>query len=169
MPVPSGSRSSRRIGNGFQISKTRKSIRPARNVFQASGTAMSATSCPATSSMTTNCGSFKPEARATRVAAGIPMSVTTRGRDDRRPGAVRDRDARDGQRPNDNRGERSPSAGAGFEASYAEEGRDQRGPERSAALGETRRADELDQSPSSSSGLSCRIASSASATGDAIT
>ena len=37
---------------------------------------MSATSCPATSSMTTNCGSFKPEERATRVAAGIPMRVT---------------------------------------------------------------------------------------------
>ena len=35
MPVPSGSRSSRRIGNGFQISKTRKSIKPARKVFQA--------------------------------------------------------------------------------------------------------------------------------------
>jgi hypothetical protein len=37
---------------------------------------MSATSCPATSSMTTNCGSFKPEERATRVAAGIPTRVT---------------------------------------------------------------------------------------------
>src|ERR1035441_106097 len=76
MPVPSGSRSSRRIGNGFQISNTRKSIRPARKVFQASGTAMSVTSCPATSSMTTNCGSFKPAPRATNVAAGIPMMVT---------------------------------------------------------------------------------------------
>jgi hypothetical protein len=76
IPVPSGSRSSRRIGNGFQISKTRKSIRPARKVFQASGTAMTATSCPATSSTTTNCGSFKPEERATSVAAGIPMRVT---------------------------------------------------------------------------------------------
>src|ERR1035437_8222020 len=64
------------MGNGFQISKTRKSIRPARNVFQPSGTARSVTSCPATSSMTTNCGSFKPEERATRVAAGIPMRVT---------------------------------------------------------------------------------------------
>src|SRR5208282_3977310 len=75
MPVPSGSRSNRRIGNGFQISKTRKSIRPARKVFQASGTAMSVTNCPATSSMTTNCGSFRPEDRATSVAAGIPMRV----------------------------------------------------------------------------------------------
>src|SRR5208282_3196668 len=76
MPVPSGSRSSRRIGNGFQISKTRKSIRPTRKVFQASGTAMSVTNWPATSSMTTNCGSFRPEVRATSVAAGIPMRVT---------------------------------------------------------------------------------------------
>ena len=37
---------------------------------------MSVTNCPATSSMTTNCGSFRPEARATSVAAGIPMRVT---------------------------------------------------------------------------------------------
>ena len=37
---------------------------------------MSVTSCPATSSMTMNCGSFKPEQRATRVAAGIPIRVT---------------------------------------------------------------------------------------------
>src|SRR5271170_4104005 len=59
------------------MSKTRKSIKPARKVFQANGTAMSATSCPATSSMTTNCGSFNPEDRATSVAAGIPISVTT--------------------------------------------------------------------------------------------
>src|ERR1019366_1346596 len=43
---------------------------------KARGTAMSVTSCPATSSMTTNCGSFKPDARATSVAAGIPMRVT---------------------------------------------------------------------------------------------
>src|SRR5207302_9646409 len=76
IPVPSGNRSSRRIGNGFQISKIRKSIRTERKVFQASGTAMSATSCPATSSITTNGGSFKPEERATSVAAGIPMRVT---------------------------------------------------------------------------------------------
>ena len=76
MPLPSGNCSSRRMGNGFQISKTRKSIKPARKVFQASGTAMSVTSCPATSSMTTNCGSFEAEARATAVAAGIPMRVT---------------------------------------------------------------------------------------------
>ena len=76
MPVPSGSRSNRRIGNGFRISKTRKSIRPARNVFHAKGTAMRVTSCPATSSMTTNWGSSTPATRATRVAAGMPMSVT---------------------------------------------------------------------------------------------
>jgi len=77
MPVPSGNSSSRRIGNGFHISKTRKSIKPARKGFQASGAAMSVTNCPATSSMTTNCGSFRPAARATMVAAGIPINVTT--------------------------------------------------------------------------------------------
>ena len=37
---------------------------------------MSATSCPATSSITTNCGSLIPEPRQTNVAAGIPISVT---------------------------------------------------------------------------------------------
>ena len=40
------------------ISKTRKSIKPTRKVFHVSGTAIRAMSCPATSSMTTNCGSF---------------------------------------------------------------------------------------------------------------
>src|SRR6266705_5591200 len=34
----------------------------------------------ATSSITTNCGSFRPDARDTRVAAGIPMSTDMRAR-----------------------------------------------------------------------------------------
>jgi hypothetical protein len=58
------------------MSKARKSIKPARKVFHASGTAMSAIICPATSSMTTICGSFEPSDRETWVAAGIPIAMT---------------------------------------------------------------------------------------------
>ena len=36
---------------------------------------MSVINWPAVSSMTTNCGSFSLEARATRVAAGIPRAI----------------------------------------------------------------------------------------------
>ena len=62
------------------ISKPLKSIKPARKVFHESGTAINAINCPATSSMTTNCGSFRPEDRATCVAAGMPVSVTSTAR-----------------------------------------------------------------------------------------
>ncbi len=47
--------------------------------------APSATSCPATSSITTNCGSLMPEARATWVAAGIPTRMAARARQGRDP------------------------------------------------------------------------------------
>jgi len=57
------------------MSKARKSIKLATKVFHASGTAMSAINCPATSSITTNCGSLLPDAREMRVAAGIPIAV----------------------------------------------------------------------------------------------
>ena len=40
------------------MSNALKSIKPTRKVFHARGTAMRAMSCPATSSMTTNCGSL---------------------------------------------------------------------------------------------------------------
>ena len=58
------------------MSKALKSIKPAAKVFHVRGTAIKAISCPATSSMTTNCGSLVPEARATCVAAGMPIRVT---------------------------------------------------------------------------------------------
>jgi hypothetical protein len=77
IPVPSGSRSSCRIGGGFMISKALKSIKPARKVFHTRGTAISAISCPATSSITMNFGSLVADARATRVAAGMPIRVTS--------------------------------------------------------------------------------------------
>lgn len=83
------------------MSKTRKSIKPARKVFHASGTAISAINCPATSSITTNWGSLVPDARATRVAAGIPIAVTKAAR----PSATGAR--RFGCRPRDNAAHRS--------------------------------------------------------------
>ena len=75
MPVPSGRRSRLRTGGGFTISNPRKSIKPSSRDFHAIGTAIRVMSWPATSSITTNCGSFRPLARATRVAAGIPTST----------------------------------------------------------------------------------------------
>ena len=62
------------------MSKALKSIKPARKVFHVNGTAIKAMSCPATSSMTTNWGSFFPEARQTWVAAEIPMTMTRTAR-----------------------------------------------------------------------------------------
>jgi len=41
---------------------------------------MSVISCPAVSSMTTNCGSLRPELRATRVAAGMPRATASAAR-----------------------------------------------------------------------------------------
>jgi len=44
---------------GLMISKARKSIKPASRLFHESGTAISAVSCPATSSITTKLGIFQ--------------------------------------------------------------------------------------------------------------
>ena len=51
------------------------------------------------------------------------------GGDNRRPCTARDRDPRTCQRPHNDRGQRSLCAGAGLEASRAEESCDQRGPQ----------------------------------------
>jgi len=58
------------------MSNARKSIKPASNGFHRIGHAINVTSCPATSSMTTCCGSFLPQPRASRVAARMPTAVT---------------------------------------------------------------------------------------------
>ena len=65
MPVPSGIASNWRTGGGFTMSKARKIIKAAAKDFHARGTAIRATSWPATSSITTNCGSLAPSPRAT--------------------------------------------------------------------------------------------------------
>src|SRR5215472_15498670 len=80
IPIPSGSRSSCRTGYGFTISKARKSIKPAKKDFQERGAPRSVTSWPAVSSITTNCGSLIPEARATEVAAGMPRATVKTAR-----------------------------------------------------------------------------------------
>jgi hypothetical protein len=72
IPVPSGSFSNCRIGGGFIMSKARKSIKLIRKVFHAGGTPINAINWPATSSITTDCGSLLPSAREARVAAGMP-------------------------------------------------------------------------------------------------
>jgi hypothetical protein len=59
------------------MSKPRKSIKPTNRDFHATGTEIRVMSWPATSSMTTNPGSLSPAARATRVAAGIPIHIVT--------------------------------------------------------------------------------------------
>ena len=59
------------------MSNPRKSIKPSNIDCHETGTAIRAISCPATSSITTNCGSFRRVARAMRVAAGMPTSMAT--------------------------------------------------------------------------------------------
>jgi hypothetical protein len=75
MPAPSGNRSTCRMGGGFRISNPRKSIKPASIVFHVTGAASKVIHWPATSSITTNCGSLIPERRAATVAAGIPTAI----------------------------------------------------------------------------------------------
>ena len=75
IPVPPGNFSSCRMGGGFTISNPRKSIKPASRVFHVSGTNRKVSHCPRTSSMTTNWGSFDPDACATRAAAGMPTAI----------------------------------------------------------------------------------------------
>jgi hypothetical protein len=75
IPVPSGSRSSCRTGGGFTMSKPLKSINAASRVFHVTGTNNKVIHWPATSSITTNPGSFFTDARATRVAAGMPIAI----------------------------------------------------------------------------------------------
>ena len=65
------------MGGGFTISNALKSIKPASSGFQSKGQAMSVTSWPATSSITTCEGSSLPQPRASRVAAGMPTAVAT--------------------------------------------------------------------------------------------
>ena len=54
-----------RTGGGLTISNARKSIKPSSRDCHAIGAAIRVMSWPATSSITTNCGSFRPLARAT--------------------------------------------------------------------------------------------------------
>src|SRR6185312_4571516 len=77
IPVPPGSASRRRSGNGFTMSKLRKSIKPASMYFQFTGMAINAIIWPATSSITTNPGSLIPLSRATTVEGGMPIRVTS--------------------------------------------------------------------------------------------
>ena len=74
------------------MSNPRKSIKPARSDFHDKAAPVRAMSWPATSSITTNCGSFALAARATTVAAGMPSKTAARARASaappRLPGAI---------------------------------------------------------------------------------
>src|SRR5208282_3552836 len=92
------------------------------------------------------------------------------GRNHSSPSMARDWNLKTRARPQNNRSQRSPGARPRFDTSRAEEScdycRPNRGilpPRRGSGIGR------IHQSPSSSSRLSCRTASSASATGDEIT
>src|SRR5258708_2153117 len=78
MPTPSGRRSSWRTGGGLTISKALKSIKPSSRDCHAIGAAITVISWPATSSITTNCGSLRLLALATCVAAGIPIRTAAK-------------------------------------------------------------------------------------------
>jgi len=80
MPVPSGNRSSWRTGGGFRISKARKRIKPTSSVLHETGTNSIVIHWPATSSITTDGGSFTCKALANRVAAGIPVAIVSNAR-----------------------------------------------------------------------------------------
>ena len=116
MPVPSGNFSRRRIGGGLRMSNTRKSIKPASSACHTMGHAISVTSCPATSSMTTCEGSFLPQPRASRVAAGIPMATDEDDQHQDNGNSRRRRKMRSQQPPEQSGRQRSPGARAGTQA-----------------------------------------------------
>src|ERR1700723_2926444 len=102
MPQPPGNDSACRTGNGFQISNTRKSIKPKSKYFQLRGTAIatkpsggglvqtcsaalngagtpqpskSARCWPDTSSITPRCGSFSRQYADTWLEAHMPIAA----------------------------------------------------------------------------------------------
>src|SRR5581483_1877401 len=68
-----------RAGNGFQMSKRRKSRNAVTStgMLRGSGSRTTERSMPATSSMTITPGSLRPSARSTREPAQTPSTVTT--------------------------------------------------------------------------------------------
>lgn len=75
-PAPPCKFCNRRHGDGFSVSKLRKSIKLRIRYCQRSGTATSAINCPATSSITIWDGSVPPLSRSTIVAAGMPTTTS---------------------------------------------------------------------------------------------
>src|SRR5580658_9319902 len=75
MPQPAGRPSSWRAGNGLTISKRRNRARAMRASRQLTRLPSRAIHWPATSSMTTKPGSWRPLSRAAIVAAGTPRAM----------------------------------------------------------------------------------------------
>src|ERR1700693_2470953 len=77
IPKPPGSDSACLAGNGFQISKTRKSIKASRKLFQfnSGDDEKEEIILAAASSHTTTCGSFWPAYFAARSATNRPSNA----------------------------------------------------------------------------------------------
>ena len=145
IPQPSGSASSWRAGQGLVMSNSRKRPSPTRACFQSGAAAASVSHWPAASSMTTFCGSLRPDSRAMMVAAGMPMAVAMAARMrlgpdggnqdgdgwcvQRKAGPVKQRD------PDESGSDGTPGAWARLERASTEEGADDPCPFRSCRCG----------------------------------
>ena len=125
---------SRRIGQGFQMSKTRNAIRPSMAKGICGRHSVSASHCPATSSMTTICGSLRPLSRATRVAAGMPTAVAVRSHRKRNHRQQVQRHMTRHHEPHQRRGDRAVRSWPGLQQARAEERADGPRPWRSSSL-----------------------------------
>src|SRR5262249_13639913 len=76
-PSPPASAWLSRAGNGFQMSRRRKSTKAVINTGMVRGSSRTASSIPATSSITIRPGSLIPSVRSTRDPAQRPRIVTT--------------------------------------------------------------------------------------------
>ncbi len=108
------------------MSNRRKRTRQMSACRQSNGQPSRAIHCPATSSMTTNCGSLRPLSRAAMVAAGTPTAMESAmpARSAIEQRLRRGMNAPGERGPQQNRGHGSPGAGTGLAVSGAEEGGD---------------------------------------------
>ena len=112
------------------MSNRRKRTRQISACRQSTGQTSSAIHCPATSSMTTNCGSLRPLSRAAMVAAGTPMAmeIAIPARSAMNSDLWRRMNTPRERGPQQNRSHRSPCAGTGLAISGAEERGDSKSP-----------------------------------------
>ena len=121
IPVPSGSFSKRRMGNGLVMSNARKSISPTNMLCQLSGAPSKVSNWPAVSSITTMPGSFLPERTRNSRSGGNANGGYQRQqcKEDRETHA--DRQCAAESKPNQGGGERRPCTRTGLQQASAEE------------------------------------------------